>query len=392
MKRVLVLDASQRSALATTRSLGRRGVPVITADYSPTALAGASRFSVGYRIYASPQTQPVQFIADIAALVRQEHIEIILPMTELTMGLLLEARDHFVNVHLPFADAETIDALANKCALMRLAESLGVPVPTTWYIDNPEDLPEDLSALPYPVVVKPGRSWQQVDGHWIRAAVHFANRPEAVQDLVNTEPGLRTQPFMLQESVAGSGQGVFALYDQGKPIAFFSHRRLREKPPSGGVSVLSESVPVDPELLAIARTLLDAVSWHGVAMVEFKVGVDGTAYLMEVNTRLWGSLQLAIDAGVDFPWLLYQMACGESLSPAEGYRTGRRSRWLLGDLDNLYLNLRNNELGNGEKLRCLLHFMTPRPFRTRHEVNRWSDLRPFWWELRQYVRDLLNRK
>ncbi len=392
MKRVLVLDASQRSALATTRSLGRRGVPVITADDSPTALAGASRFSVGYHSYASPQTQPVQFIADIAALVRQEHVEIILPMTELTMGLLLEARDHFVNVCLPFADAATIDALANKCALMRLAESLDVPVPTTWYVDNPATLPGDLSALPYPVVVKPGRSWQQVDGHWIRAAVRFANSPDAVQDLVNTEPGLRTQPFMLQACVAGSGQGVFALYDQGKPIAFFSHRRLREKPPSGGVSVLSESVPVDPELLAIARTLLDAVSWHGVAMVEFKVGADGTAYLMEVNTRLWGSLQLAVDAGVDFPWLLYQMACGESLSPSEGYRTGRRSRWLLGDLDNLYLNLRNNELGNGEKLRCLLHFMTPRPFRTRHEVDRWSDMRPFWWELRQYVRDLLNRK
>ena len=392
MKRVLVLDANQRSALATTRSLGHRCVPVITADDSPTALSGASRFSLGYRRYASPQIHPEQFIADIVALVRQQNIDIILPMTELTMGLLLEARDRLTGVHLPFADTATIDALANKCNLMRLAESLGVPIPITWYVDNPDSLPGDLPDLPYPVVVKPGRSWQQVNGHWLRAAVRFANTPEAVHDLVNTEPGLRTQPFMLQDCVEGSGQGIFALYDQGKPIAFFSHRRIREKPPSGGVSVLSESVPIDPALLELARRLLDEVCWHGVAMVEFKVGADGSPYLMEVNTRLWGSLQLAIDAGVDFPWLLYQIACGESLIHADAYQTGRRSRWLLGDLDNLYLNLRNNEVGNGEKLRYLLNFIIPRPFRTRHEVNRWNDLQPFWWELRKYVRDLLKRK
>jgi hypothetical protein len=74
---------------------------------------------------------------------------------------------------------------------------------------------------------------------------------------------------------------------------------LREKPPSGGVSVLSESVQVNSKLGSLAQTLLENSNWHGVAMVEFKVATDGTPYLMEINTRFWGSLQLAIDAGVD---------------------------------------------------------------------------------------------
>jgi predicted ATP-grasp superfamily ATP-dependent carboligase len=152
--------------------------------------------------------------------------------------------------------------------------------------------------------------------------------------------------------------------------------------------VLSESIPVDPRAEAYARTLLDSVAWHGVAMVEFRVADDGTPYLMEINTRFWGSLQLAIDAGVDFPWLLYRLACDEHPSAPAAYRTGQRLRWLLGDLDHLYLVLRDSRYPVARKLRTLMQFLRPSPFRTRHEVNRWNDMAPFWHELKAYVRDL----
>ncbi len=44
-------------------------------------------------------------------------------------------------------------------------------------------------------------------------------------------------------------------------------------------------------------------------MLELKVDdADGTPRIMEMNPRFWGSLALALRAGVDFPWLLYQLA------------------------------------------------------------------------------------
>ncbi len=389
MKKVLVLDAIQRSALSTTRSLGRQGVPVITADDSTSALAGCSRFSEGYFVYPSPRSQPDKFIAHIVWLVDSQQIDIILPMTELTSGLLLQHRDRLPDVLLPFPEPAVIETLSDKCALMRLAESLGVPYPRTWFVDSPAALPKNLRDLPYPLVLKPGKSWSQTDSGWVRAAVSFADEPASVHALIKSNPALQTQPFMLQECVPGFGQGVFALYDHGTPLAFFSHRRIREKPPSGGVSVLSESVPVDPVLLAHTRALLDAVAWHGVAMVEFKVAADGTPYLMEVNTRFWGSLQLAIDAGVDFPWLLYNMACSQRVEPIKNYKVGTRLRWLLGDLDNLYLTLKEKELTISKKLSAIMRFLTPHPFKTKHEVNRWHDHGPFIWELKQYFKDIL---
>ncbi len=308
-------------------------------------------------------------------------------MTELTTTLLLETKFH--NVIIPFADIQTVDSLADKCSLMLMAEELEIPIPKTWHAETPEQLPVNLVDLPYPLVLKPGKSWLRHNNEWSRNAVRFANDPASAQEILQSDPAFHSYPFMLQQCVSGHGQGLFALYNHGEPVAFFAHRRLREKPPAGGVSVLSESIAVDQDILTYARKLLDKVAWHGVAMVEFKVDDnDGTPYLMEVNTRFWGSLQLAINAGVDFPWLLYQLACGLTPDPVNEYKIGIRSRWLLGDLDNLYLIVRDRHYSIKDKLIAIRQFMTPSPFKTRHEVNRWGDMRPFWHELKQYIRDI----
>lgn len=388
MNRVLILDALQRSALAVTRSLGTKSIVVFTADESSTALAGMSRFSIQYFIYPSPRLNPEQFIETLSDIVKHQGIDILMPMTELTTQLLLLHQDAFPNVKIPFPDISIVDSLADKYQLMQMAESLDVPIPQTWYVSDPKNLPCKLVDLPYPLVLKPGKSWIFHQGQWRRAAVRIVKDAETAKAVLNSNWAFKAYPFMLQQCVEGEGAGIFAIYDQGKPLAFFAHRRLREKPPSGGVSVLSESAPIDPVLAAPAQKLLDHVGWHGVAMVEYKVAPDGTPYLMEINTRFWGSLQLAVDAGVDFPYMLYQLACGEKPEIVMGYKTGIKLRWLLGDLDNLYLTLRDRSLPISKKLSAIDRFILPTSGKTRHEVNRWSDLGPFWWELKKYIQNL----
>jgi predicted ATP-grasp superfamily ATP-dependent carboligase len=128
---------------------------------------------------------------------------------------------------------------------------------------------------------------------------------------------------------------------------------------------------------AIASKLLAAAGWIGVAMIEFRVADDGTPYLMEVNGRFWGSLQLAIDCGIDFPWLLYQITQGLSVAEPQAYAVGRRLRWLMGDLDSLFVRLRQTLLSRPVKARALGAFM--RSFldpACRQEVLRISDPLP----------------
>ena len=201
MKKVLVLDASQRSALAVTRSLGNQNIPAFTAEETMTTLAGSSKFSKQHFIYPSPGLHPKQFIQSLSTLVNELHIDILLPMTELTTMLLLMHKAEFPDTEIPFPGLDTVESLSNKCLLMQMADSLNIPIPRTWYANDPDDLPCELEDLPYPIVLKPGKSWLLHEGQWRRAAVQFANDSVAAKKILDTDWAFKAHSFMIQETV-----------------------------------------------------------------------------------------------------------------------------------------------------------------------------------------------
>lgn len=392
MEKILILDGNTRSALAATRSLGRRGVKVVVADETKRTLSGASRYCSESFTYPSPTKNLRAFLATAKTECSQRGIRVMFPMTEVSMAAVLKHREEFENLELPFVEFPAFDAVTDKWNLVKLAQRLNITVPQTHYIAAAHSLERVYPTLKFPVVLKPYRSMIWTDGHCTAASVKYAESVRELERTVEKYEYFRRSPFLLQEYISGEGHGIFALYRQGKAVASFAHRRLRENPPSGGVSVLCESVEKNPEAWKMAETILDDVGWHGVAMVEFKVTAEGRPYLMEINGRFWGSLQLAIDAGVDFPWLLYQLAVGEPVDRVDKYAIGVKSRWLLGDLARLRKVLSGTELplGTGqrfpEKLQSILQFLNFFDSRTRCEENRWRDIKPFFVRLAHLVR------
>ena len=380
---VLVFDASQRSALAATRSLGKRkDTVVITCDAKPMALAGKSKYSSAYLQHPDPKTRTAEFVEWTQKVIEENSITMLFPVTEISSRTLLKNKEKLHCV-LPFASYDTVLAVSQKSDLMRLADRLGVPIPDTKYFPNAARL--DVDKLEYPCVLKPSLSRVLVDEMWIETQVFIVKSATHLASILSENRYLNSEPFMIQAFIDGHGKGIFTYYQQGKPKAFFAHKRLREKPPSGGVSVLSRSYPVDPQMKQYAETLLNAVSWHGAAMVEFRVSHDGTPYLMEINARLWGSLQLAIDAGVDFPTLMLEGEQDSELSAVEHFNENTQLRWLLGDVDNLYLTFKDPSVSVVNKLKHLFRFTLPNFSNRRHEVNRLDDLAPFWFELKVYL-------
>lgn len=129
-------------------------------------------------------------------------------------------------------------------------------------------------------------------------------------------------------------------------------------------------------------------------MVEYKMDVrDGKPKLMEINARYWGSLQLAIAAGVDFPLLHYRFAQGEDPPAQLNYRTGVRCRWLLGDLDALVTRLRVPEekrcllRDTGSRLRACVEFLRFRGRDLHYDVLSADDSQPGWLEGEQYLQE-----
>jgi len=395
MEKILILDANARSALAATRSLGRRGVPVVVADETKKTLSGASKYCSESFTYPSPTANLRGFLSTVKAECSRRGIRVIFPMTEISMAAVLKHGEEFKNFQVPFAEYPTFDALTDKWNLMRLAQRLNITIPQTHYIADARSLQRVYPLLKFPVVLKPYRSRIWMNGRCTAASVKYAESVHQLERTVAQYEYFKSHPFLLQEYIRGHAHGIFALYNHGKLVASFAHRRLRENPPSGGVSVLCESAEKNPEAWRMARTLLDHMAWHGVAMAEFKVTPDGKPYLMEVNGRFWGSLQLAIDAGVDFPWLLYQLATGRDVESVNGYVIGVKSRWLWGDFKRLCKVLACSELPPGlrfpRRMRSIFQFFNFFDSRTRCEESRWHDLKPLFHELAKSTSHWLSR-
>jgi predicted ATP-grasp superfamily ATP-dependent carboligase len=386
MQTILVLDANQRSALAVIRSLGRRGMHVIAGDHIAAPLGGASRYAAATVQYANPAEHPSRFAAELGTLVRRFEIGTVVPATDLTTMLLVSQPEVLQPARLAVPSAESYESLTDKRALLELAARVGVAAPATRVARNMEEIRAAAAALGFPLVLKPARSRYLRGDRVIATSVRIVNTAAELAAASGALPWLDDMPCLAQEFIPGHGAGIFALCDSNGPVAWFAHKRLREKPPSGGVSVLSESVEVDAGMQSMAGRLLSASRWLGVAMIEFRISPTGVPYLMEVNGRFWGSLQLAIDSGIDFPWLLYQLVQGEKLSPPRPYRRGRRLRWLLGDLDNLILQLRSPALPTGDKTKAAARFLGSfLDLSCRQEVFRWSDPRPGLRETRHWL-------
>jgi predicted ATP-grasp superfamily ATP-dependent carboligase len=256
-------------------------------------------------------------------------VDLVIPITD-EIGLpLAAARDRFAGVtRLALPDPDALAVATDKAATLALAGRLGVPVPPTRLVADADSAVAVADELGWPVVVKPQVSREpREDGTVDAFTVTYAADPASLRERVAPFEG-RTG-LLLQRWLPGEGHGVEVLAHEGRILAAFQHHRLREVPVTGGASSLRESVPLDPVLYEHASRLLGELRWTGLAMVEFRVTPHGPE-LMEINGRVWGSLPLAVRAGMDFPAMLADLLMDgpprADTPPATIYRTGVRAR------------------------------------------------------------------
>lgn len=398
--RILVTDGDERAALAVVRSLGRHGHHVIVAAASARSVSGSSRFAREQVRLPDPLRQSPAYLDALVRVTRERRVDALIPITEASLRLVLPARERFGDLLIPFPDAATFRAASDKRGILATARRLGLHVPEQRVIGSRDEGLAAAVEVTFPVVLKPAASvvaTGERNERQEKLGVRHAADPAGYRAVLESLPS-GAFPLLVQRRVVGPGCGIFLLRWGGRTVARFAHRRIREKPPSGGVSVYRESVAAPAEWIAAAERLLEALDWSGVAMVEYKVDRDtGAPYLMEVNGRFWGSLQLAVDAGVDFPVLLVEAALGHTPGTPPHAAPGVRLRWELGDLDHLLARLRrsDSELALPDdapgRWRAIASVLRPWRRGERWEVLRPSDPRPFFTELRRWVRQAVGR-
>ena len=184
----------------------------------------------------------------------------------------------------------------NKPNTFKFAENLGFPIPKTIKVNsrNLAQIKGFVNENNFPLVIKGSKSGVE--------NLKYCNNNR--QLVIGIKRLLRSEKEIIcQEYINGTAHGFYAFYDNGRMIAKFMHKRIKQFPVTGGASAVARSYS-DDRLETLGKLLLDKLKWNGPAMVEFKLDSKDLNYkLIEINPKLWGSLDLTVSSGIDIPEL-----------------------------------------------------------------------------------------
>lgn len=335
MSEVLLTYGWVRSSYSALRNLKKHNISVEVSDSSPIGMSQFSRFSSGFNKYTSHYKNEQKFISDLSHICKSKDIKLILPAHNET-EIIARHKDKFNdNLVAMIPDEAHCRLFNNKSDAYDYVSKIGVQVPTRIKYDDPKLVAQLLKNKGIKKTVIKLLTGNSSKG------VFYAKDPDHAQLIVHkliSKYKLSTNRYpQIEEYVKGEGFGCSVLYSEGKFITHFTHRRLRDKIETGGTSTYREA-STHKGIEKATKKIFDSIGWNGLAMCEFKVCQEtGRFWFIEVNPRMWGSISLAIESGVQFPYLAWLCA---TKGPSEAIdfhsscnvSVGWKARWLLGDI------------------------------------------------------------
>ncbi len=353
---ILVPESHSIAAIACIRSLGRAGHRVIAYAQNASALGLASRYAT-IALIAPRYEETERFRSWLLDTVSRNRVDLIFP----SEGLLLAIRRYFPDFagKLPVGGSETeiLGSLSKFTLFSRFARSADPRLR--------EHLPRYSLMGPHQGTIT-GYALEDLRAplYLKLDALHGSGGPSQVRRFDDLEslrleiPAIERQydRYLVQEHAEGIGVGAFFLRWNGAILATLMHRRLHEVPYTGGQSSLRETWWHE-RIHADAENRLNALDWQGVGMFEYRWDPASDEFrLMEFNARFWGSLHLALFAGVDFPALLVTAWRGQ---PQKAPRpvSGLKCRLTFpNEIEHVASRLKARELSGVEKLRSVVEF------------------------------------
>jgi predicted ATP-grasp superfamily ATP-dependent carboligase len=336
LARILVLDGHSSAALAFVRSAGRAGHWVAVGAHDGVfSAAPLSRYCNLRFVHPLATSDAQRFVDAVLDFVRQNSIELVVPITDWTLQPLSEQRARFEGVcRVALPPAAAVEAASDKYRTVQIAQRLGIAVPPTSLVKSSSDL-ENLPEMAFPVVVKDRFSVRWSDGKATFGSVSYAfGKPELEQKIGER---LRVAgEILIQGFVSGAGLGFACFVAKDEVMLPFEWKRIREVDPKGSASSCRESIPLDEHLVHLSGELIREIGFQGIAMVEYKRTGNGDLVLMEINGRPWGSIALPIASGIDYPRYLIDWWLTGALPPKSiAYRGRITCRRLVGELNHL---------------------------------------------------------
>jgi predicted ATP-grasp superfamily ATP-dependent carboligase len=334
MQTTFITDGLLRKSLSATRSLGRRGIATVVGENSWFSPSGFSKYCQKRMKYPDPKEDRDHFLDWLLHRLEQENLPVFMPMDDAVMDIVMENLEDIKKLSRIILPSKlAYDVASNKYETMKLAKEQLVGCPATFLPKSEEDLAEIAETTVFPLVIKPRKS---SGSRGIRKVENKDELLEVFHEIKKKYP----EPMIQEYIPLGDRYDVCLLYDQKHEVkASFVQKELRHFPIQIGPSTVQESVD-NEKLIMLSVHLLEPLNWSGIVEVEYMVDPrTNQPVLMEINPRFWNSLNLAVECGIDFPYLLYQLSMDEKITFQKEYEIGRKNRWLFpGDFLHFLLN------------------------------------------------------
>jgi predicted ATP-grasp superfamily ATP-dependent carboligase len=335
MSDVLLTYGWVRSSYGALRNLQGNGLEVLVSDSSNIGMCQFSRFSSGFKKYTSHYEDEDKFVSDILDICLSNEIKLILPSHNETEIIARHRHKFSSNLVAMIPEEAHCIMFNNKSYAYDYVSKIGISVPYRFKYSDPNQISQLLKGKDVKKTVIKLLTGNSGKG------VFYGENPDHTQSLVKEliekyELAPSRYP-QIEEYIKGEGYGCSVLYNKGQFITHFTHRRLRDKIETGGTSTFREAA-VHEGIEVATKAIFNSIGWNGLAMCEFKVCSEtGRFWFIEINPRMWGSIPLAIESGVQFPYLAWLCAT-QGANQAIDYHASCKvnlnwkARWLLGDI------------------------------------------------------------
>ncbi len=222
-------------------------------------------------------------------------------------------------IYLPHKDV--VNLLMSKTNFLELAAREGWPIPTSWKIDNKDDLMSGLPDVTFPCILKPRVKNTEFRKYSPRKAFKLATAHQLVE--VYNMVAQWEKEVIIQEWIEGGDDRIafcLSYYDRnGKPIVLFPGRKLLQWPIECGNTAISEPAPKEWEELIIVLTerIWEKVGFKGIGSIEFKLRKDSDQLVIMEPTvgRTNYQNELAVINGQNIPAIAYFDLAGMGCVP-----------------------------------------------------------------------------
>lgn len=387
----LVLDARLRQSLTTVRSLGSRGLHVAALETVADVPAFSSRWCE--QAFVCPTDEGTEaYIPYLEQVLDCTKARVLITSSDGTIALIRRHRARLERkVHIALAQEAALGIAVNKEQTLEIARQLGVGIPRCVKVCAVGEVAKALREIGLPAVVKPVESWVQGEQRGARVSPQLVTTPDEAYHAVEqlTCSGGTT---LFQQFLSGRRESLGMLYAHGNIYARFAQWTRRSDPPLGGVSVLHQSIAFPTDIGAQAERVVREIGLEGYSQFEFRRDNAGHPYLMEINPRLNMTIENAVHAGVDFPYLLYQWANGERIDSVKSYHVGRWMRDLRGDLMTTLAMARSPKRPDtASSVKAIVDFCLTFFMPVSYTYVDWHDPRPAWIATRSFAGFVMQR-